>query len=512
MNYLNALYFLGILSATGAYGQKDAKPDLIFDLNRYTIQTLISDGKSFKVRAYENIIYVSDPVDTIYQKMNIYIPEEYFEGKSINGYFPSTAPIFFPNKIGGYMPSLPATAMQQKSGPHPGMPQDGIRTPGVGQQGGPVEIQESAITVALSKGYVVASPGARGRTTYDKNGTYTGKAPAAIVDLKAAVRYLKFNDRIMPGDANKIISNGTSAGGALSALLGATGNNPDYEPYLKALGAADGTDNTFAVSAYCPITNLENADKAYEWQFNGVNTYAPRGAQQGINRGNEESGYSLNDKQIKTSGQLKILFPGYLNSLKLKDKNGTLLTLDPSGNGSFKEYLKSYLISSAQKAVNSGSDLSDFNWLKIEKNTVTDMDFDAYVRYMERMKVPPAFDALELSTPENQLFGSSKIDKQHFTDYSSENSAAASTSADNLQIKMMNPMHYIGQPQTITAKYWRIRHGTKDKDTGLAIPVILGTCLQNKGFDVDLALPWEKPHSGDYDLDELFEWIDSICR
>ena len=51
--------------------------------------------------------------------------------------------------------------------------------------------------VALSKGYVVASPGARGRTEL------TGKAPAAIVDLKAAVRYLKANDKVMPGDAEK---------------------------------------------------------------------------------------------------------------------------------------------------------------------------------------------------------------------------------------------------------------------------------------------------------------------
>jgi hypothetical protein len=38
-------------------------------------------GKTFKVRAYENIIYVANPVDTVYQKMNIYIPEEYFSGK-----------------------------------------------------------------------------------------------------------------------------------------------------------------------------------------------------------------------------------------------------------------------------------------------------------------------------------------------------------------------------------------------------------------------------------------------
>ncbi|MFH4090344.1 alpha/beta hydrolase, partial [Acinetobacter baumannii] len=68
----------------------------------------------------------------------------------------------------------------------------------------------NTIVSALAHGYVVASPGARGRTLQNAQGQYTGKAPAAIVDLKAAVRYLKLNDSIMPGDANKIISNGTS--------------------------------------------------------------------------------------------------------------------------------------------------------------------------------------------------------------------------------------------------------------------------------------------------------------
>ena len=120
----------------------------------------------------------------------------------------------------------------------------------------------NAIMTALSKGYVVASVGARGRTL-EKDGKYTGKAPAAIVDLKAAVRYLHANDNMMPGDAKKIISNGTSAGGALSALLGASGDSNDYIGYLKQAGAAEASDAIFAVSAYCPITNLENADSAY---------------------------------------------------------------------------------------------------------------------------------------------------------------------------------------------------------------------------------------------------------
>jgi carboxylesterase type B len=95
-----------------------------------------------------------------------------------------------------------------------------------------MESEGNTVVIALSHGYVVASAGARGRSNQDVSGKYYGKAPAGLVDLKAGVRYLKYNDAIMPGDANKIISNGTSAGGAMSALLGATGDNPDYLPFL----------------------------------------------------------------------------------------------------------------------------------------------------------------------------------------------------------------------------------------------------------------------------------------
>jgi hypothetical protein len=45
--------------------------DLRFDKEKYVIQTLTSDGKTFKVRAYENIVYVANPVDTTYEKLNI---------------------------------------------------------------------------------------------------------------------------------------------------------------------------------------------------------------------------------------------------------------------------------------------------------------------------------------------------------------------------------------------------------------------------------------------------------
>jgi len=485
---------------------------LDFNPGNYSEQTLELNGKEFKVRAFEKIVYAKAPVDTSYQIMNIYIPEEYFEGKSINGYTAATAPIFLPNQIGGYMPGKPAST--KNNGPFGGMPPLNGKPPAGNMPpmgGGPMDgpPRQSAVLVALSKGYVVASPGARGRTSKDKDGVYTGKAPAALVDLKAAVRYLKYNDAKMPGDANKIISNGTSAGGAMSALLGATGNNPDYLPYLEALGAANTSDDVFAVSAYCPITNLDNADIAYEWQFYGVNTSSRGGPMQS----NASAGpSSLTDDQISLSKSLKELFPAYVNSLHLKDKSGALLTLDESGNGNFKDLVKYYVMASAQKAVDSGKDLSSLAWLTINHGKVSGLDFDAYVRYMQRQKTPAAFDALDLSTPETQEFGTDKIDKQHFTDFAEEHTAVPATKADEKIVKMMNPMNYIGTPDTKTSKHWRIRHGSKDKDTGLAIPVILGTYLENKGYNVSLELPWDRPHSGDYDLDELFKWTDGLCK
>ena len=47
---------------------------------------------------------------------------------------------------------------------------------------------------------------AEARETQSEDGSYIGKSPAGLVDLKAGVRFLKANDKVMAGDANKIIS------------------------------------------------------------------------------------------------------------------------------------------------------------------------------------------------------------------------------------------------------------------------------------------------------------------
>ncbi len=459
--------------------------DLDFAKQTSTKQSAEVNGQTVRYRAFEGIVYVKNPADARYETINIYVPEAYYAGSSIEGYTADTAPIFFPNQIGGYMPAEAGK---------PGLDKRNNNRP-------------NAMLVALSKGYVVASAGARGRTAAN------GKAPAAIVDLKAAVRYLKANDRAMPGDAGKIISNGTSAGGALSALLGASGNSKDYEGHLKALGAADAPDDIFAVSAYCPITDLDHADMAYEWQFNGVNDYKKMNITMlDYNVKRELVPGTLTAAEIKLSNQLKPLYPAYINSLKLKDAQGRLLTLDKKGNGSFKNHVAGLLAASAQKQLDAGKNLNDRNWLTIKNGKVTAVDFDKYAKAAGRQKTPPAFDAVDLSAGENQLFGSATVDKQHFTDFSMQhNTAEGAALADAQTVKIMNPLNYIGSAEAKAPKHWRIRVGTNDRDTSLAVSAVLAAKLQNHGHSVDYFLPWDVPHSGDYDLDELFAWMKQVA-
>ena len=162
------------------------------------------DGKKVAFRAYENRVYVAHPVDTTYQSMNIYVPEGYFKGRTINGYTAKTAPIFMPNTVGGYMPG------------EPGSPSENDRMTG----------GANAILVALSKGYVVAAPGARGRTNQGADGSYTGKAPALIVDMKAAVRYLRHNAGRLPGDTEKSFPTEPVPAGLCHLLWGRQGTAP----------------------------------------------------------------------------------------------------------------------------------------------------------------------------------------------------------------------------------------------------------------------------------------------
>ena len=480
-----------------------AKITLTFDINNYESMTGTVDNKEIKYRAFEYIPYVSNPIDIDQQYINIYIPEEYFNNGTVNGYNTQTAPIFMPNNVGGYMPSQPMAPKVENNKPN------------------------SAL-YALSRGYVVASPATRGRTNKASDGNFIGKAPAVIVDLQAATAYLHANDATMPGNAKRIITNGTSAGGAVSLLQGATGNTSDYQPYLQALGAATASTDVYASSAYAPITNLDAADMAYEWSYNGITSFnkvtmgqgelpqanvggAPAPIQRNVQRVN------LTNDDVAYSDLLKSHFPDYVNNLQLRDRSGVILKLDKKGNGTFKQYVKSFIIDAANKAKSNGADLSRYSFLILDKNTglVQDIDWDAYNSFTSRSKAPGAFDSRSNDSGENSLFGTSTSDTNHFTITAALHDTTPNNDVyvENAKIvTMMNPMNYLGSPSATNAKYYRIRYGTADSNTSVAIPLIVGTRAQNLGYSVDMATPFGVDHAGDYDLQDLFNWMDSIVK
>ena len=480
-----------------------AKITLTFDINNYESMTGTVDNKEIKYRAFEYIPYVSNPIDIDQQYINIYIPEEYFNNGTVNGYNTQTAPIFMPNNVGGYMPSQPMAPKVENNKPN------------------------SAL-YALSRGYVVASPATRGRTNKASDGNFIGKAPAVIVDLQAATAYLHANDATMPGNAKRIITNGTSAGGAVSLLQGATGNTSDYQPYLQALGAATASTDVYASSAYAPITNLDAADMAYEWSYNGITSFnkvtmgqgelpqanvggAPAPIQRNVQRVN------LTNDDVAYSDLLKSHFPDYVNNLQLRDRTGVILKLDKKGNGTFKQYVKSFIIDAANKAKSNGTDVSRYSFLILDKNTglVKDIDWDAYNSFTSRSKAPGAFDSRANDSGENSLFGTSTSDTNHFTITAALHDTTPNNDVyvENAKIvTMMNPMNYLGSPSATNAKYYRIRYGTADSNTSVAIPLIVGTRAQNLGYSVDMATPFGVDHAGDYDLQDLFNWMDSIVK
>ena len=485
--------------------QADAssKISLAFDVKNYESMSTTVDNKEIKYRAFEYIPYVANPIDIDQQYMNIYVPEEYFNNGTVNGYNTQTAPIFMPNAVGGYMPSQAMTPKVENGKPN-------------------------SVVYALSRGYVVASPATRGRTNKASDGNFIGKAPAVIVDLQAATAYLHANDSTMPGNANRIITNGTSAGGAVSLLQGAAGNSSDFQPYLQALGAATAATNVYAVSAYSPITNLDAADMAYEWSYNGITSFNKVSMGQGELPQANVAGNSappqrtmqrvnLNADDVGYSNLLKEHFPEYVNNLQLHDSVGRVLKLDKNGNGTFKNYVKEFIVAAANKAQAKGTDLSKHTYLVRDNKTGTikDINWEAYNQFVSRSKAPGAFDSRSNDSGENNLFGTSTTDNNHFTITAALHDTTSNPEAyvQNAKVvTMMNPMNYLGSPAATNAQFYRIRYGTADSNTSVAIPLIVGTRAQNLGYKVDMATPFDVNHSGDYDLDELFNWIDNIVK
>jgi hypothetical protein len=489
------MYFLIVVSSlakasVNVEGERDwlfvqTKDPLLFPKDNFTVETKtvktsVGD-KKVTYRSYMHIPYVAKPVDKDYESMNVSVPIK-VDDVAVDA---SNAPILFVIGVGGYMSVNNARTDS-------GISQGG----GMGGPGAVSSVSGKA-DLALAAGYVVVSPGCRGRDNKAADGTFYGKAPAAIVDLKAAVRYIRHNKAILPGNADWIFSTGVSAGGALSALLGASGNSPLYDSYFKEIGAADAKDNIFGSACFCPITDLEHADEAYEWMYGSTSV---------------KSG--LVDQEL--SKQLKAYFAMYQASLNLQGKNGFgTITAD-----NYDKYLlQYYLIPSANKYLKGLPDekrneyMANNKWIKWSDNSAK-FAFADYVANVGRMKGLPAFDDFEMRQPEPNEFGNKTTDSRHFTEFSLQHSTgnkSAEIGSDlKMLVNMMNGMYFIGQNNSGCARYWWLRQGTSDNHTSQTVITNLATSLENWNKVVNAFLYWDAGHGADEDPEDFIAWIGNV--
>jgi hypothetical protein len=462
----------------GASGGQTKDP-LLFSKDAYTQETKTvrtsAGEKKITYRSYRHIPYVAIPVDKDYESLDVSVPVK-VDDRNVDA---TNAPILFSIGVGGYL---------------------SVNNAGRGSMGGPPGGNSKIsgnMDLALAAGYVVVSPGCRGRDNKAGDGSYYGKAPAAIVDLKAAIRYIRHNKGAMPGNVKWIISTGSSAGGALSALLGASGTSHMFDAYFKEIGAADEDDTIYASACFCPITDLEHADGAYEWMYGATPT---------------KSG--LVNQEL--SKQLKEAFVAYQASLNLKGKNGIgTITVDNYA----KYLLQTYLIPSANKYLRSLTDVKRKEYLaKNQWITWTDKGstfaFADYVAHAGRMKGLPAFDDFDRKQPEPILFGNKTINARHFTNFSLRQATGdegARIDGDvRTLVDMMNPMYFIGRNNKGCAKYWWIRHGTRDNHTSLTVITNLAISLENRNKRVNTWLYWDAGHGADEDPEDFISWIGNI--
>lgn len=278
--------------------------------------------------------YCSDPETTDYETMGIYVPGAYMISASngdgtytctvntdteVNGYTAETAPIVFP-----------------------------INTPGYSAQAAPSSYSYSNVSSYIESGFIYVFAGMRGRSNgYDSEEKleYSGGAPWGVTDLKAAVRYYRFNANDLPGDTDSIFTFGHSGGGAQSSLMGSTGDSELYYEYLKSIGAAmyDEDENYISdaitgAMAWCPITSLDYANEAYEWNMGQYST----------------TGTRSDDKWTSAlSDDLAEAFASYINKLGLKDKEGNTLTLKETDNGIYTSgTYYDYILSVIEESLN----------------------------------------------------------------------------------------------------------------------------------------------------------------
>ena len=260
--------------------------------------------------------YCETPADKSYETMGFYVPGDYFKATD-NGDGTYTCSVNSDAKIGNYTVKTAPIIIP-------------VNTPEYAAMEAPTGADSSFgygnISDYMTAGMVIAYAGCRGKDA---------GAPAGVTDLKAAIRYTRYNKGVIPGDTDSIFSEGMSGGGAQSALLGSTGDSVLYDDYLKSIGAVTGvSDSVKGSMCWCPITNLDIADEAYEWNLSSTRK-------------------GLSDEEKTYSNQMAEIYAAYINKLALKDADGHTLTLSQSDKGIFQSGIYyDYMVSVVEDSLN----------------------------------------------------------------------------------------------------------------------------------------------------------------
>lgn len=486
------------------------------------------------------VVYVANPASLDYETLGIYVPGAYLEA-SDNGDGTYTASVKSDAQVGQFTAATAPYVLP-------------VNTPGYSASAAPSGLS-NGIASYTQAGMIYLQPGIRGRdnTTDSQGQEVVGGAPWGVTDLKAAIRYVRYNKDLLPGDTDKIVSFGHSGGGAQSAVLGASGDSTLYNPYLEALGAAmkdkEGnpiSDAPYGTMAWCPITSLDYADAAYEWnlgQFADSNTRAEGTFTQALSQdlAKEYANY-INQLGLKHEGQALTLaessqgiytqgsYATYLEGVVNQSLNNFLddtsfpYTSDGAGPGGSTE---SVTYETAQAYIDSLN--AETQWVTYDaaanRAKISSLaDFAKYVKTAS--KSVPAFDALDRSLAENAVFGVADANELHFdqlvarllknnqakyeslTDWNSQyvtdfESDLAKTDSLGKTIAerqdLYNPMFYLtsaysGFQTSKPAPHWRIRSGLSQGDTALTVETNLALALENQANgavkSVDFATVW----------------------
>lgn len=329
-------------SKSGSSDSSDAQKSMIKNYDQDSTALAFSKSKwkydkTNDVYYRIKVAYCSKPATKAYETMGIYVPGKYMTGKKnsdgtytctlnkdskIKGYTAETAPIVFP-----------------------------VNTPGYSAQKAPTSYSYSDVKTYLKAGYIYVCAGMRGRDS--STSKYSGGAPWGVTDLKAAIRYYRFNASKLPGDTDRIFTFGHSGGGAQSAVTGASGDSSKYFDYLTSIGSAMYdkdkkyiSDAICGAMCWCPITSLDQADEAYEWNMGQFASSGTRASSKWT---------SLLSKDMAKE------YASYINDLKLQDSDGNTLSLKKSDSGIYLSgSYYDYMLSVVQTSLNNFLKDTDF--------------------------------------------------------------------------------------------------------------------------------------------------------